>query len=30
MKKYSFMLRLKSPAGEITPELYKVSKRMCA
>lgn len=24
MKKYSFMLRLKSPAGEITPELYKV------
>ncbi len=23
-KKYSFMLRLKSPAGEITPELYKV------
>lgn len=29
MKKYSFMLRLKSPAGEITPELYKVCVRAC-
>ena len=28
-KKYSFMLRLKSPAGEVTPELYKLVDDLC-